>query len=288
MKTILILTDFTENAAHAALSGVRLSEKLHTNILLLNVNISHPVMPQYIGGPTVIEDLNFWIEESKIRLQKLSGSLEPLVVHTDPTQRKPTIHIQCGQGNVAMAIEEVMGQNDIELVVMGARAGSTIDHIFAGSETMAVIDKSTKPVLVVPLNTDLNNLNKIVFATDYNEADIKGIHYLVKLGKLFNSHLEIVHVNIYHDKDIMRLEKEEIFLKQIKRLKYANISFREISGKEVTHRLITLCQETGADMLAVMHYKNSFIKRIFTHSTTQRALTGQKIPLLIFPREMAD
>ena len=245
-------------------------------------------MPLYIGGPTVIEDLSIWENESRKSLLQLSESLEPFVVHMDPHQRKPSIHMQCGQGNVAGAIEEVIGQKDIELIVMGARAGSTIDHIFAGSETIAVIDKSTKPVLVVPLNTDVNKLNKIVFATDYNEADIKGIHYLVKLGKLFNSHLEIVHVNLYHDSDIMRLEKEEIFLKQIKRLKYPNISFREIGGKEVTHRLNTLCQETGADVLAVMHYKNSFIKRLFTHSTTQRAITNQKVPLLIFPGEMTE
>jgi nucleotide-binding universal stress UspA family protein len=288
MKTILILTDFTENAAHAALSGLMLGEKLHANLLLFNVNLTQPVIPQYAGGPTVIDDFSFWEKESKELLHKLSGSLESLIVQTDPQLYKPAIHIECGEGNVGVMVNEMAKQKDIELVVMGARAGTTMDHILTGSETISVIDHAIRPVLVVPLNAGLSKLNKVVFATDYSERDINGIHYLVKLGKLFNFHLEIVHVNLFDEKDILKMEKEGMFLKQVNKLKYPHISFKEINGKDVTHRLNTLCDETGADLLSIMHYKNSFLKRIFKHSTTHRALTDQKIPLLIFPSGLEE
>jgi len=288
MKSILILTDFTENAAHAALSGIALSQKLHTNLLLFNVNSSQPVIPQYAGGPTVVDDSAFWEKESREKLHQLSEALEPLLIQTDPNHRKPAIHVECGEGNVGIMVREVTKQNDIEMIVMGSRRGSTMDHILTGSETISVVDHATRPVLVVPENADLNKLSKVVFATDYNEADMNGVHYLVKLGKLFNFHLVIVHVNLYDDKDILKMKKEEIFLNHVKRLKYPHISFREINGKEVTHRLNSLCYETGADLLSVMHYKNSFMKRLFKHSTTHKALDSQKIPLMIFPPELED
>ncbi len=289
MKTILVLTDLTENAAHAARAGVRLGEKLGANILLLNVNTSQPVMPQYFGDPTAVDTLDFWEAESRKRLHQLSRSLESLLVQRDPQLRGPNIESCCGEGNVAMAIEEVMARKDIELIVMGARGGSTIDHIFAGSETVAVIDKSAKPILIVPLNADLNKLAKIVYATDFNQADLSGLRYLVKLAKLFNAHVEVVHVNLYHDQeDSSKLERERVFLKEIRNLNYPKISIREVHGKEVTSRLNTLCEESVADVLAFMHYKNSFFKRLFKHSTTLGALTDQKIPLLILPSEMTD
>jgi hypothetical protein len=50
MKAILLLTGFTENAAQAVLSGVTLCQKMHTNLLLFNVNSSQQVIPQYAGG----------------------------------------------------------------------------------------------------------------------------------------------------------------------------------------------------------------------------------------------
>ncbi len=286
MKSILILTDFTENAAHAALSGVKLSEKLNADLLLLNVNTSQPIAPNYAGGPAVIDDFDFWEDESKEKLKKLSDSLEPLLVRTDPEQRKPAIHFECGEGSIGFITKQLTAQKEVEIIVMGARAGSTFEHIMVGSETNTVIDNAKRPVLVVPLHTGLTKLNKVVFATDYNEADIAGIRYLVKLGQLFNFQLEIVHVNLLGENDITRNIRKNLFLNEIHRLRYSHITFREIFGKDVIHRLNYLCQELDADMLSIMHYKNSFFSRIFSHSISKEALSNQKIPILVFPSEM--
>ncbi|HZX58390.1 MAG TPA: universal stress protein [Mucilaginibacter sp.] len=286
MKNILILTDFTENAAHAALSGVKLSEKLHANLLLFNVNTSQPVAPNYAGGPAVVDDLGFWENESKEKLRKLSESLEPLLVQTDPEQRKPTIHFEYGEGSIGHMIKEITMQKDVEMIVMGARAGSTFEHILTGSETHMVIDNAKRPVLVVPLHTGLTRMNKVVFATDYNQADLTGIRYLAGLGLLFNFQLEVVHVNLLGENDITRNIRKNAFLNEIHKLRYSHITFREVFGKDVIHRLNYMCTELDADLLSIMHYKNSFFSKIFSHSFSKEALSNQKIPLLILPSEM--
>lgn len=285
MKTILILSDFSENAGHAALSGVMFSKHLHANILLFNSNVSQSIVPQYAGGPTVMDEFNFFEKESKENLQKIADSLTPLLGQSG-SDWKPSIHTLTGAGSLGYQVERIIGQKDIEMVVMGARAGSTKDHMLLGSETYGVIDQSSRPVLIVPLNSGLEHLRRVVFATNFEEADIKAIHYLIGLGHVFNFNLDIVHVNLYGDTDITRGLRETEFMKHVHKQKYPHINFLEVRGKDVSERLNNLCEESDADLLSFTHYKDSFFSRLFKRSTSREALSTQKVPLLIFPAKM--
>src|SRR3569832_1600564 len=104
MKAILILSDFSENAAHAALSGVMLSKSLHTNILLFNTTVSQQVLPDYAGGPTVMDEFNFLEKESQDNLLKVSDSLTPLLGQSG-SDWKPSIHTLPGVGGLAVQVK---------------------------------------------------------------------------------------------------------------------------------------------------------------------------------------
>jgi len=285
MKTILILSDFSENSVHAALSGVMLSKQLHANILLFNTNVSQPAMPQYAGGPTVMDEFNFLEKESKESLEKISASLAPLLAQSG-SDWKPSIDTLTGIGSLASQVKEIIHEKDIELIVMGSRSGNAIDHILLGSETFAVIDRSTRPLLVVPLNSGLDRLRRVVFATNFKDADIKAIHYLTGLGHVFNFELDIVHVNVLGDDDITKGLREIEFMKHVNRQKYPHIVVEEIKGKNINERLNKLCEESNTDLLAFTHYKDSFFSRLFSHSNTRRALDAQKLPVMIFPADI--
>lgn len=285
MKTILILSDFSENSAHAALSGLMLSKQLHANILLFNTNVSQPAMPQYAGGPTVIDEFNFLEKESKESLEKVAASLSPLLGQSG-SDWKPSIQTLTGVGSLASQVREIIHEKDIEIVVMGTRKGHTIDHILLGSDTFGVIDDSCRPVLIVPLNSGLDNLRRVVFATNFEEADMRAIHYLTGLGHVFNFKLDIVHVNVLGDNDITKHIREIEFLKHLHKQKYPHIDFQEIRSKDLIERLNKLCEESDADLLAFTHYKNSFFSRFFKYSASRAALNAQKLPLLIFPSNM--
>lgn len=285
MKTILILTDFSENASHAALEGVMLSQQIHANLLLLNTNTSQPVIPQYAGDINVIDEFNNWETESKSNLKKLAESLEPLMLHPD-LLRKPSIHFQTGIGSLSHMVKEIIRHKDIDLIVMGAPAGGTIAHLLTGSDTFSVIDHATRPVLVVPPVAEIEKFEKVVFATNYNMSDLDGIRYLVKLGNVFNYKLEIVHVDLYGQHEAGE-NKEEIFLKHVHRLKYPQISFSKIYGKDVAGRLNSLCEKEAASLLAFVHYRNSFLAELLQLGVVKEALQKQVVPVMVFPREMA-
>jgi nucleotide-binding universal stress UspA family protein len=288
MKQILIPTDFSDNAVHAAKAAVMLSAKLNANILLFNNYVDIPVIPHYAGGPWVADDLIQLKNESNAELQNLAQELDPLIAQSDHEQRKLSIHTQCGEGNLGDNIAAIIHEQDIELVVIGARSDSTIDHFLYGSETSLIIDKSTRPVFIIPPKAGFQKLQKVLFATNFDEADIKAIDYLAKLSKLFDFQLEIVHVNLMGKAENSKNEQKLDFIKQLLNLKYQNTTYKEILGKDVINRLNSHCDETEVDVLAMMHHHYTPFMRMLKQSTSKKALSQQKIPLLIFSSKMGE
>jgi nucleotide-binding universal stress UspA family protein len=288
MKTILILTDFTENSAHAAKCSVMLGSKLHADLLLFNTYITAPVIPEYAGGPWVADEIMQREKLCKNKLQYLHSVLEDTIERLEPGASKPAVHIQSGEGRLGINVEEIIQQKDIELVVMGARSGSTIEHLLTGSETSEVINRSARPVFILPHNVNLKRIKKVVFATDFDRADMNAVRYLIKIGKEFNFQLGIVHIAIYGDNTSLKVAKEKEFLNQVSKLDYPGITYTVVRGKDVINRLNKLCDETGADMLALVHHQHSFFMRLFQQSTTGEALLNQSIPLLAIPSKMED
>ena len=282
MKTTLVPTDFSENSVHAAKAAVMLSSRLHTNILLFNNYVKVSVTPHFAGGPWVVDELMELKKESKENLQNLAGDLEALIAGLAPAQPKPAVRVQHAEGNLGDNIAAIIHEKDIELIVIGARSGSTIDHMLNGSETNLIIDESNCPVIIIPESVDLKELNKVIFATNFDETDMKAINYLVKLSYLFNFQIEVIHINSSKSSGV-KSERQTAFEDRLFKLNYPKITYKQVFGKNVISRLNRLCTETGADILALVHQHRSPIGRILKQSTSKKALSQQKIPLMIFP-----
>ena len=289
MKTTLVLTDFSENASHAAKTAVMMSSVFNSNLMLYHTRQILPTATHYsdfAGGPWMLDDFAELDRENKEKMEELADDLRPLISKLDPHLHKPVVHCESGSGYLAQNITEVVEKNNVELIVMGASSDSTFDHFFNGSETLSIIENATCPILVIPKNVELKKIKKVIFATDFDEADVKGLHYLVKFGKLLNFKIEIVHVCPFGEKEATVTAKEEYFFKHIDKLRYPDLHYKEIKGKDVVKRLNNLCEEDGANILSLVHYQHSFLVRFFGHSTTKEALLNQNIPLLVFPSKM--
>lgn len=282
MKTILILTDFSKNATHAALAGIRLAKNLHANIFLFHSNTAQALTPIYAGGPTVVDEVNLMEDENIEKLKVLADLLQPFIEEGESTW-KPSIHYNEGLGTLSYQVRNILATKDIELIVMGAREGSRLEHFFTGSETFSVIDHVNKPVLIVPHNIYLDNFKRVVLATDFAEDDVKAIRYLAGLGSIFNYQIEVVHINAIGDDDITKELRRLEFMKNIQKLRYPHLNIHELHGKDVVNRLNRLCEETKTDLLAFTHYHDSFFTRLLHQSVAREAMENQKVPALIFP-----
>ena len=282
MKKLLLLSDFTANSDHAATIALRLCEKLKSDLLLYHSVQYVPFVTDYTYGSVITETADTLFKESKERLNKEAESLQPLTIHMPGYH--PQITSESGAGNLGANIKVISGRDDISLIVMGGRTGSTLDHLLTGSETAAVINNIRKPVLVIPEKADLQELNKVIFATDFSTADIQAIDFLMDMAHLLDFQIEAVHI-IKHGANAIGIEKEVACRKYLSNLDQQIISYKLISGNHIVPRLQDYCKETGANLLVMTHGHYNVISRLFTHSDTKEVLAHQQVAVMIIPED---
>ena len=70
---------------------------------------------------------------------------------TEDVQKVQRPEVEVLQGKSDKCILAVAAKYDVDLIVMGDRASSSISRIFLGSTAQKVIHQSSRPVLIVPL-----------------------------------------------------------------------------------------------------------------------------------------
>ncbi|HVW13281.1 MAG TPA: universal stress protein [Mucilaginibacter sp.] len=280
MKNILVLTDFSKNAASAAEAGLLLAGKMHTDLLLYNTYIDYQTIASYGGGGWIVDEFSERKNKSRIGLDSLIEGLESLSGQLDAGDRKPNIYAESDDNDLAIDMVDLINTKNIEMIVMGARSDTADDYMF-GADTNAVIGYATRPVLITPAGTELRNQHRIVFATDFEDADMEAIHFIARIAKSFYYKVEIVHVSD-NDKNGCD-EKEKDFQIRLAKVKYLGMQYYRIKGKNVIDELNQFIDDIPGTILAMTHVQNSFLIQLFQHSMVKKALANQKAPLLIFP-----
>ena len=282
MRKILLLTDFSENAAHAAKAALNLATQLHTGMILYHSVQSIPVIPNYAGGGFVTETANLFAEESREKLSELkhellAGSKVPLI-----------IELEQGEGDLGDHVKALIRDHDIELIVMGAPKGSILDHLLTGSETRAVIKHSDRPVLVVPLTGQVPMPKNIVLATDYRETDLCALRYLCKWVAGTGGQMNIVHIETSSGIASLNGQQRQVFEFFLSSMKYDHVHCHDLTGNDVLERLNRFCKDKQTGVLAMINYHHDFFSRLFGNSETFKALQHLQLPLLIFPGNFSD
>ena len=276
-----MLTDFSENATHAAMATAGIVEKLHTDILLFNTYFDHPILPAYGGGPMVLEDFVFRKKDSTAQLSHLAIQLRHVIADQTKNGFRPKTEYRCGEGPLGGNVKVLLGEKEIEMIVMGGSMNSGLEHLLFGSDTMDVISHANCPVLVIPPTSSLQKLTKVTLATAFELADINAITYLVDLAKHIGFELEIVHVSSSEENEDP--VKERAIHNHVLSIKQANVTYQQIRGKDVIKRLKRLCNDNASDILALVHYQHGFFADTFGKSYTEQALSGNHLPVMVIP-----
>lgn len=280
MKKLLLLTDFTANAAHAAGSARQLGAQLKTDLLLYHSIQYVPIVPDLPGSNMITETNESLFKDSRLQLGQAAEALSLIPV---PAERyQPQITCETGEGSLVANVRELTGNPAIRLVVMGGRSGGALDHLLGGSETTAVINASQKPVLVIPVLAELSLVKKIVFASDFQEADNRALDVLTELAQTIGIHLEVVHI-IKPGSVVTDIENEIAFRKRLNQLDPTAVSYQQITGDDISHLLETHCQQNGPALLAMTHQRHGLLSALFGRSESKKMLQQADLAVLIFP-----
>lgn len=273
-KKILVPTDFSETAHNALQATLLLSTKQKVEIFL--VHFYHiPVPVDMMGQPMFIEDD---AEEMSEMAEDKLDVLRKEISNKHPEIKVHTLAIQALMGD---ALPELCKDRGIDMIICGTKGADWLGEHLTGTNTTSILGGIAIPILVVPEKCSLSSIHKIVFATDFQFADITVLTALASLAKPFSAIIEVVHMSESSAKDQDTFDWMEEIGRQ--RVKYPTITYQNtVSIKPTYHILNEYLEKQGANLLVLTTTGKNFFQRTFSGSLTWEMACHSTTPLLIY------
>jgi len=276
METILILTNHSKKAQNAALYAFKLAESTKANIILYHS--TSLTKTASVRPAEMVSFDDYVLQENGVGLSELKEFAVMLEKNRCSDKFKPAIQILNDTGDFGQNINKVIWDNNVDLIVMGAKSDDAISHHLFGSETNKVLESADCPVLFIPDGCTYSKIKTIVFSNDLKNTYNRAVGFLTDLARVDRAEIMVSHVgDIENDNHLQCLN----IIKNV--FKYPNASFRQIPGEIVQDKLRELIFSLKADLLAMIYHKHLLYGKPIPGSNSKKMLYNQSIPLLILP-----
>lgn len=270
MKTILCPTDLSPTANNAIMYAAELAKKTSANLLLLHV------LPDYVytsefAADTMIDQM----ENEKDMTQKLENLAQTIEQDFDID-----CQFQIETDRLVPAVNRI-ADTQADLVVMGTAGADSIESYLFGSQTYKVLEKSSKPLLMVPYGVSYQKINTLVFATDYHKDDSGIISNLHTFAEIFNCSVRVLHIS-QHDTPVSKevfhafkseVEKQEI-LPDI-------LEFEQITSDDIADSIDKYILSTDGAMLGLSVKHHNIFQKLFIPSISRKIALMAEYPVLV-------
>ena len=273
MKLILVPTDFSENANSAIEYACALGASLQADILVVNI-FTPAVTKHNVVAPIIQDEINMATKSAEEKLSVIASTVKDQFPEIECSY-------QCLVGGVLESIESLVIEKSVDLIVMGTRGASGVSKVLFGSNTSAVIENAKCAVLAVPKDLPFKVPKKIIYATDFNDTELKKLVNIMAIGSAFNAEIMMTHITT--DKDALESENllKSNFAKRVSEIyDYPSISYFVKYEDDIMRALETIVSQVDADWIAMLTHKRSFFEKLYNPSLTKEMSFHSKIPLL--------
>jgi nucleotide-binding universal stress UspA family protein len=278
MKTIIVPTDFSNNADNAVKFAIQMS-KMHYNKLIFTHVYSLPFLNPEAG---MVYDQSFY-EAQRIQADKA------LRAHIDKVYESMGMHrnLLLSELEVVEAIslsggiEKVHHKYQANLVIMGTHGATGLKKFFLGSNAADVIQNTSIPVITVPSHCAYKAINNVAYCSDFNNIENE-LKEVVNFAKSFAASVDVLH--IAKDKAASNNIEIDPLIKKWQQINgYEKINLHIVQGADsinVDEALKTLLTELDVDLLVMFHQQRNFWKSLFEKSTTAELVYEWTAPIL--------
>lgn len=288
VRRILVPVDFSPVSVKAANYALELAQTLKSDIRLVHVwysNVNEPfAFNEMYSYHQNFEELA--VEQQTDARQRIEAMVNELNFRIKKEKmRGVTIDFDLIRGNSVEGILSVIDDFQPGLVVMGTHGKKRPSRTFIGSTTAQLIEKSSAPVLTVPLGLDTDHFRpprKILYATNFDENDFASIHKLIAFTRPFKVKIYCVHV---HGFDSLKLEESKMKSLQNRLMEeYGefNIECGLIESDDFLSGVQSFIHENEIEVISVTAHKRNLISSFFQPSVTKKILFQSEIPMLVF------
>ncbi len=268
MKKIILPTDFSENAEHAAEFALQMAARFGASITML-----HAFYPATELNTGFSIDPNIETRRRDLLTQKVAKWQDKaLALNVDPV---PPIS---SQFSIGFPIEEILeaSQEEGSFIVMGSTGRSGVLGRMFGSVSSQVAQRAKCPVLLVPASAANYEFSQILYACDGETIDRHLEQRVLDWVSIFDPVMHLIHVDPDDDKHQAPLQ--EIFqnapLRKVVRV--------NIASPAVVESLNQYAANHDIDLLILASRKKSFWDQLLHISVTREMALHPSLPILVF------
>ena len=258
----------------------RMAEDLDSNLHLTYIlnPVSYPVSPGATGVPAQAVEINLEVERKHAK-EKLE---EKLISLRKNLSSDINIDYSIDIGPPHIVVNKFITDHKVHMVVLEGKDERSFWNF--NVTNMEIIQKVKCPGWIIPSGVTYEKYNKIIYATDYNEADIKNIKELIGLTRRFSPEIIALHVTGSKDfeEKAMRYGFKEMLIKETE---YDKISINTIIDKEngnLGEIINDFALGKNAKLIVLLKENQGFLERIFKSSATKEILEESQLPVLIY------
>lgn len=271
MQTILVPTDFSNNAFLAAQYAASLARETGRRVQLYHVYI---VLYSGFGEKGVSVNHIEWAgQEAKKEMDRLVATL---------AEQYPDVAIEgeCVRGFMIDALRgKLKREKDIGLMVMGTKGVTNVAESVFGSTTYEVLKKSPVPVLVIPGDTPDFSLKHVGFFSDFNDHEWEALTQMKTLLSPLET-FEIIHF-VKEGARPAAEQRQDWIRKVVEGFPGRHIDIEEIEVEKVDiNSVAAVAKERNLDLMVFTRPQKPFFEKIFGTSLTKSVANYPVIPSL--------
>ena len=275
MKTILIPTDFSENAWNATQFALTFFNNHEVDYVL--AHIEHPD-----ALPPAFEALNSYITGEMLPTNQVIQALqnnkkEMLEVSSLKTSNIVIEHLET---SFVEGVKHLVEKHEIDLIVMGTQGFSADKNKIIGTHAQSVITKIKCPLLVIPEKAKFTVPVNIAFPTDYNSIyKSKVLDTLMAISNVHNSSIKVIRIVNPKMAITQSQHKNRGYLKDY--FKDTTSSFHRVNHPKFQEGLQEFIDSMHIDMVAIIAKNLNFFEMLLFKSTVVKMSYHTKIPFLV-------
>ncbi|HYX08977.1 MAG TPA: universal stress protein [Bacteroidales bacterium] len=278
MKKLLIPTDFSEKSINTALYGIDLAEVLQKEVVLVNVIDLSRYTANYqetTGVAPYLPDIRDLRNASEKQFEELMAVIEK------KTGKSKQIGTVIETGIFADKIIDMSEAEDTYMIILTGRSEHNFLDRFISDMNQEIVEDARCPVFIVPPEAKFTGIQKIIYATNYHEADIGSLAKLSELAEIFDAHINALHIT--RDDNFKNQIRERGFKNLVREKSgYTHIDITSVKGDSIIEDIDKFAHETKSDLISIMKENRGFLEDLFTSSSTRKLIMHTKLPVLVF------
>lgn len=275
MDTIIIATDFSAAASHAAAYAAKLAPSLGAKRLVLYHSYHSTSMPSGELVPPTADYQQACKKQLDADKATLSQGLAPGIA----------IETYANDKALLAGIEELAQETQAGLLVAGVTGKGRLEKFLVGTQTINLARKSSIPTLLVPHQAVFRPIERIVFTSDLEKimqtTPLSAIRQWVdRLG----AKLSIVNVSESGKRFNIDSIPEQYDLHELFEALEPDYHFTEES--DVAKGIMKLVRDLGAGLVISIPKSHGFFESLFRRNVTTALAHHTDVPLLLL-REQA-